>query len=227
MLTGGAGGRAMTRAFEELFGVPERVRGHPIPAAPTRGFSRDAAAAHGIAADAALARFKPLYLEYLADELAAARVRARASCRASRRCSTRSPARDDVYLALLTGNYERGAQLKLEYFDLWRYFRVRRVRRRRADRNGLLPKALDAGRGVRRAAGGARRCRRSSATRRSTSACASAGGARSMAVATGSHTTDELRAAGADVVFEDLSDLDAVLAALEGTRELTGRQPSV
>ena len=32
---------------------------------------------------------------------------------------------------------------------------------------------------------------------------------------TGSHTTDELRASGADVVFQDLSDLDAVLAALE------------
>ena len=45
------------------------------------------------------------------------------------------------------------------------------------------------------------------------------GGARSIAVATGSHTTDELRASGADVVFEDLSDLDAVLAALEGEPE--------
>ena len=32
-------------------------------------------------------------------------------------------ARDDVYLALLTGNYEGGARIKLEYFDLWRYFR--------------------------------------------------------------------------------------------------------
>ena len=40
-----------------------------------------------------------------------------------------------------------------------------------------------------------------------------------MAVATGSHTTDELRASGADVVFQDLSDLEAVLAAVEGRAE--------
>jgi len=45
-------------------------------------------------------------------------------------------------------------------------------------------------------------------------ACAAAGGARSIAVATGSHGVEELRAAGADAVFEDLGDIDAVLEAL-------------
>jgi phosphoglycolate phosphatase-like HAD superfamily hydrolase len=50
-------------------------------------------------------------------------------------------------------------------------------------------------------------------------AVAVTGGARSIAVATGSHTTDELQASGADVVFEDLSDLEAVLVALERRSE--------
>ena len=45
-------------------------------------------------------------------------------------------------------------------------------------------------------------------------ACAQASGARSIAVATGSHSVEELRAAGADVVFEDFSDTDAVVHAL-------------
>ena len=45
-------------------------------------------------------------------------------------------------------------------------------------------------------------------------ACAAASGARSIAVATGGYDVEALRAAGADVVFEDLSDLDAVLAQL-------------
>ncbi|HEV2982782.1 MAG TPA: HAD hydrolase-like protein, partial [Vicinamibacterales bacterium] len=45
-------------------------------------------------------------------------------------------------------------------------------------------------------------------------ACAKAGGARSIAVATGNHTVDQLRAAGADVVFEDLSATREVLAAI-------------
>ena len=39
--------------------------------------------------------------------------------------------RDDVSLGLLTGNFVDGARIKLEYFDLWRYFPLRRVRRRR------------------------------------------------------------------------------------------------
>ena len=44
--------------------------------------------------------------------------------------------------------------------------------------------------------------------------CARAGKARSIAVATGTHGVDELRASGADVVFQDLSDTDAVMAAI-------------
>ena len=50
--------------------------------------------------------------------------------------------RDDVYLALLTGNYEEAARLKLEYFDLWRYFSCGAFGDDAPDRNGLLPKAL-------------------------------------------------------------------------------------
>ena len=41
-----------------------------------------------------------------------------------------------------------------------------------------------------------------------------AGGARSLAVATGDYTVDALRASGADAVLEDLSDEQAVLKAL-------------
>ena len=40
-------------------------------------------------------------------------------------------------------------------------------------------------------------------------ACAAASGARSVAVATGGYDADALRAAGADVVFEDLADTRA------------------
>jgi phosphoglycolate phosphatase-like HAD superfamily hydrolase len=46
-------------------------------------------------------------------------------------------------------------------------------------------------------------------------ACAQASGARSIAVATGSHTVEELRASGADVVFEDLSHTSDVLRVIQ------------
>ena len=98
-------------------------------------------------------------------------------------------ARDDVYLALLTGNYEAAARIKLEYFDLWRYFAC-----------GAF--GDDAPRSQRAAAAGARarcRVRRTGVSPASTSvvigdtpldvACAQAGGARSIAVATGSHSS--------------------------------------
>jgi phosphoglycolate phosphatase-like HAD superfamily hydrolase len=45
-------------------------------------------------------------------------------------------------------------------------------------------------------------------------ACAAASGARSVAVATGSYHADALRAAGADVVLEDLADTEHVLRVL-------------
>ena len=51
-------------------------------------------------------------------------------------------------------------------------------------------------------------------------ACPAAAGDRSLPVATGSHSVDQLRASGADVVFPNLSDTPAVLQAL-------GLEPSV
>jgi phosphoglycolate phosphatase-like HAD superfamily hydrolase len=44
--------------------------------------------------------------------------------------------------------------------------------------------------------------------------CAHAHGARALAVATGRHSVDELRAHGADAVFEDLSDTSRVMRVL-------------
>jgi phosphoglycolate phosphatase-like HAD superfamily hydrolase len=101
--------------------------------------------------------------------------------------------------------------VKLEHFDLWRYFSCGAFGDDAPDRNGLLPKALariDA-------CGGPSVAASDVVVIGDTPldiACAASGGARSIAVATGGYDAASLRAAGADVVFEDLSDLDAVLA---------------
>ena len=47
-------------------------------------------------------------------------------------------------------------------------------------------------------------------------ACARAGGARALAVATGNFSRAELEAHHPDVVFDDLQDTDAVVTALLG-----------
>jgi phosphoglycolate phosphatase-like HAD superfamily hydrolase len=46
-------------------------------------------------------------------------------------------------------------------------------------------------------------------------ACAHAHGARVVAVATGEYSADQLRTAGADVVFDDFSETASVLDAIE------------
>ena len=214
MLTGGAGGRAMARAFEEIFSIADAFRGIPMAGRTDAWILADAADAHGIPRDSpGLAQFPEVYVRHLAMEILdkgprygimpgiPSLLEALADC-------------DDAYLALLTGNYEAGARLKLEHFDLWRYFPCGAFGDGAADRNGLVPKAL-----ARVAACGGPLFAPSDAIVIGDTpldvACAKAGGARSIAVATGTHTVDELRESGADVVFQDLSDLKAVLQAID------------
>jgi phosphoglycolate phosphatase-like HAD superfamily hydrolase len=121
--------------------------------------------------------------------------------------------RNDVCLGLLTGNFERGARIKLEYFDLWRYFRFGAFGDGAHDRNGLLQTAL-----TRAVASGCPPLSASDVVIVGDTpldvAVAMAGGARSLAVATGSFTVEMLRASGAHVVLQDLSDLASAVEAL-------------
>jgi phosphoglycolate phosphatase-like HAD superfamily hydrolase len=213
VLTGGAGGRAMARAFEDLYGVANGFQGVPFNGRTDAWIISRAAAAHGVDSDA-LTRFKPLYLDYLADELRQPGPRKGVMPGIAPLLEALA-ARDDVFLALLTGNFEEGARLKLEHFGLWRYFACGAFGDTTHERNSLLPQALERVVGC----GGPQAAPADIVIIGDTPldvGVAIAGGARSVAVATGSHTTDELRASGADVVFEDLSDLEAVLEALAG-----------
>jgi phosphoglycolate phosphatase len=203
----------MTRAFQEIFSIADGFRGIQMAGRTDASILADAAAAHAIPLDSsALARFPDVYLRHLATEIPNRGPRF-GIMPGIRELLDALTDREDAYLALLTGNYETGAQLKLEHFDLWRYFRCGAFGDGAADRNGLVPKAL-----ARVAAcGGPAFAPSESIVIGDTPldvACAKAGGARSIAVATGHHTVDQLRAAGADVVFEDLSDTREVLAAI-------------
>jgi phosphoglycolate phosphatase len=206
----------MTRAFEDIFAIPDAFRGIPMPGRTDSWILADAAGAHHIPLDSPdLARFREIYVQHLARELAAPHPPhlRKGLMPGVRALLDTLNARDDVLLALLTGNYEAAARLKLEHFDLWRYFTCGAFGDAAPDRNGLLPRALDE---ARRSVG--RDIAASHAIVIGDTpldvACAAAGGARSIAVATGSHSVAELRAAGADAVFEDLSDVDAVLRTL-------------
>ena len=216
VLTGGAGQRAMARAFEDIFSVPNAFQHIEMPGRTDSWILSDAVTAHGIPSAAAdRARFREVYLEHLRHEIEQPGSR-KGVMPGVRPLLDLLVRRDDVYLALLTGNYEDAARIKLEFFDLWRYFRCGAFGDDAPDRNGLLPKALAAI----RARGGPEVAPFEVVVVGDTPldvACAAASGARSLAVATGGYDADALRAVGADLVFEDLSDTDAVLAAIDRT----------
>jgi phosphoglycolate phosphatase-like HAD superfamily hydrolase len=214
VLTGGAGRRAMSLAFEDVLGVRDAFDGVSMAGRTDSWILNDAAALHGVAHDSpALDRFHDTYLGRLADEIRKPGDSRKGIMPGIRELLDALVDRDDAYLALLTGNFEAAARIKLEYFDLWRYFRCGAFGDAAPDRNGLLPRAVS----TVAACGGPAFSAPDAVVIGDTPldvACAKFSRARSIAVATGLHSVEELRDAGADVVFEDLSDTARVLHAL-------------
>jgi len=205
VLSGGAGQRAFTYAFEELFAVADGFRDIPMAGRTDTWILSNAAAAHGIPPEQ-LPRFQEREIQPPHPrKMIMPGVRPLLDALASR---------DDAYLALLTGNYERAARLKLEHFDLWRYFECGAFADDAPDRNSLVPKAL----ARIRARGGPTVDPSDVVVIGDTPhdvACALAAGARPVGVATGPFSADQLRESGAAVVFENLSDTEAFLDLLE------------
>jgi phosphoglycolate phosphatase-like HAD superfamily hydrolase len=218
VLTGGAGGRAMARAFEELFGIADAFASVQMPGRTDSWLLAAALDTHGIPrTDRRVGMFRDVYVRYLANELQQPPPTgsAKGVLPGIRELLDALVARRSEYVGLLTGNFKITARMKLEYFDLWRYFGGGAFGDESPDRNSLLATAIAS---VAESGGPA-------ATPATTVVIgdtpldvevARQGGARSIAVATGSHGVPELRATGADVVFGDLSDTGAVVQALVG-----------
>jgi phosphoglycolate phosphatase-like HAD superfamily hydrolase len=204
----------MSQAFEDVFVVGNAFQGVPMAGRTDAWILADALAAHHLSPDASdLARFRDAYLDRLAIELEKPGAARKGLMPGVRELLDALAPRDDVYLALLTGNYQAGARLKLEYFDLWKYFRCGAFGDDAPHRNVLVPKALAAV----AACGGPDFAAADAIVIGDTPldvGCAAHVGARSLAVATGSHSVEELRAAGADDVLQDLADTAEVLRVL-------------
>jgi phosphoglycolate phosphatase-like HAD superfamily hydrolase len=122
-------------------------------------------------------------------------------------------ARGDFAQALLTGNVERGARIKLNHHGLSHYFAFGAFADDSEWRNELGPVAL---RRAREHYGVEFRPERIFVIGDTPHdiACGKVIGAQTIAVATGRYTADELRAEQPTVVFADLSDTPALLRAL-------------
>ena len=117
-------------------------------------------------------------------------------------------------IGLLTGNYERGAEIKLGYFGLWPRFSFGAYGDRHTDRRELVPIAIDA-------------AERRLGTRVPASRvivigdtpfdvdCAKAHGAVSVGVATGPFSREVLAEHEPDVLLDTLEDVEALLEAVK------------
>ena len=213
VLTGGAGVRAMTRAFHDVFSVPDAFGSVTMAGRTDAVIVSDAATVHGIPNDdPGLTSFRDVYLEHLRNEINAPGPR-KGIMPGVRPLLDTLACRSDVYVALLTGNCEQGARLKLEHFDLWRFFPCGAFGDEVTDRNDLFSVAMLRA----RESGVPEIAPRNVLVVGDTEldvACAAAAGARSVAVATGPSDSAALRQSGADFVFDDLSDTAAFLLLL-------------
>jgi phosphoglycolate phosphatase len=215
VLTGGAGIRAMNLAGKSVFDVDNLLEGVEVAGRTDWGILRDALSRVGLSIeDGGLARFREAYIAHLRDEVLQPGKGRKGVMAGIPDLLPALEARDDVSLGLLTGNFRDAARIKLEHFDLWRFFACGAFGDDSPDRNELVPFALAR---ARECGLGAMRCEDVIVIGDTPHdvACARAVGALPIAVATGSYSADQLRETGAPIVLDDLGDVDAVLELLE------------
>ena len=208
VLTGGAGIRAMNRAGEAVLGIPNLLDGIPVAGRTDWIILHDALKKSGHDLDEDLfARMRDAHHEYLREEILLPGDGVKDVMPGIRTLLPRLQSRDDIALGLLTGNFEEAARIKLGHFDLWDFFRCGAFGDDAADRNHLVPFAVDRARGL-----GMGDFDYADVVvigdTPSDVACARAVGAVPVAVATGTYSIDALRETGATIVLDDLSDTD-------------------
>jgi phosphoglycolate phosphatase-like HAD superfamily hydrolase len=207
----GAGVQALHRVFEQEFGRRDDFSGIEIAGRTDSGI------VHQILRKAEIepnekrtTAFLEQYVKHLAAELPRCPGRVLPGIAA---LLQRLQANPQIVLALLTGNVERGARLKLEHYGLWHFFEFGAFADDHHDRNQLGVFARH-------------RARQKHGLEFESAAidvigdtphdiaCGKAIGARSIAVATGRFPREQLLAHEPDVLLSDFSKVDSVLVEL-------------
>ena len=216
VLTGGAGIRALNLAGHAVLGVENMIDGIQVAGRTDWIILHDAVNRQGrLLDDELFGCLRTEYLIRLRDQILLPGRGLKAVMPGVEALLTALSARDDVFLGLLTGNFQESARIKLEHFDLWRYFKCGAFGDDAPDRNALVPFALERARD-----GGLGNARYEDVLVIGDTphdvACAHAVGASAIAVATGSYTVEQLRHSGAPVVLQDLSDTETLVGLIAG-----------
>lgn len=210
--TAGAGRAAMERAFAELWGIEQATAGIAFDGRTDFAIFRETVQRHGLAEGdevAAVRRAQEAYLAHLPETLKTTAgvvlpgvTQLLDALRAA-----------GVPLGLATGNARRCAALKLGHFGLWNRFVGGGFGDNTPDRAALVAAGIAELAAMAGIAPGEAKAIVVGDTPLDVQA-AQMVGARALGVATGRYSAEELRAAGADYVVDDLSATEAVLALL-------------
>jgi phosphoglycolate phosphatase-like HAD superfamily hydrolase len=204
--TGAAGQRAIGRATAARFKGGD-LDGVEIAGRTDVGIGRQILSKyHAPVNDEGVRAFLDLYVEFLAEELPRGKGRVLPGVlELLEDAATKS----DLTLGLLTGNLERGAKLKLEHYDLWRFFAFGAFADDHHDRNELGAFALSRARETTGIDFAAAQIDVIGDTGHDI-ACGKAFGARTIAVATGPWPRQQLATHEPDFLFDDLANVDEV-----------------
>jgi phosphoglycolate phosphatase len=209
--SGGAGVHALKSAFTERFDIIDDLHDIEIAGMTDSGIVVSILNKHKIpATNENVSAFLDSYVHFLSLEL-------------PRRVGNLLPgvlelleklkSRPHLVLALLTGNVSRGAQLKLEHYGVWHFFEFGAFADDHHDRNRLGT--------VARARAKEKHGRQFSASEIDVIgdtprdiACGKAFGARTIAVATGTWSRNQLAKYRPDFLIDDLSDVEGIIDTL-------------
>jgi phosphoglycolate phosphatase-like HAD superfamily hydrolase len=207
--SGGAGKAAMEAALESAFAVPRNSGGVPYSGRTDRAITQDLFQFHGIQwSKANWQRFLASYLDHLPNCLASHQGQVMPGIAELLESIS---VRERFALGLLTGNVREGARLKLDHYGLFDYFAFGGFGDHHLDRDDVAHEAL----AIIRAQFNGSDDIQSIWVIGDTPLdirCARAIGAKAIAVATGSHSFEELAAENPDLLVSDFSDAAPLLA---------------
>jgi phosphoglycolate phosphatase len=210
--SGGAGVHALKSALTERFGITDDLHDIEIAGMTDSGIVVSILNKHKIpATNENVSAFLDSYVHFLSLELPR---RAGKLLPGVLELLEKVKTRRHLVLALLTGNVSRGAQLKLEHYGVWHFFEFGAFADDHHDRNRLGT--------VARARANEKHGRQFSESEIDVIgdtprdiACGKAIGARTIAVATGTWSRDQLTKYEPDFLIDDFSDVEGIINTLE------------
>lgn len=210
--TGGAGTKALNRAFERVLGIKEAFKNFEMAGKTDIQIIKEGLKLWKInKSESLIKKLVENYLEFLKVEINNNSKKLKPGVMEFIKFNLD---RFNYPMGLLTGNIEEGARIKLEPFGLNPFFPFGAFGSDHEDRKYLLPIALARFSVISKFTISYHQCIIVGDTPRDV-ACGKPYGAKVIAVATGPYSFEELSKTDADLVVESLSEIDKILNFLQ------------